>query len=185
MTLNVLRNLSVVGVEDGSFQKGLTLKTFLAVVLFKGTRIADIKVAKITVDGFDATEIFSKILMNWMFEVVMLAGISFAGFNVIDPFLIYEKFMKPVIVVTRNKPDNKAVKKALQRHFADWKLRWKPFAKLDGFNQVIILADKLPLYFNVVGASVEWAANVIHALSICGRIPEPLRVARLIARGIS
>ncbi len=185
MTLNVFRDLSVVGVEDGSFQKGLTPKTFLAAVLFKGTRIEDIKVEKITVDGFDATEIFSKILMNWMFEVVMLAGISFAGFNVIDPFLIYEKFMKPVIVVTRNKPDNKAVKKALQRHFADWKLRWKAFAKLHGFNQVIILADKLPLYFNVVGASVEWAANVIRALSICGRIPEPLRVARLIARGIS
>lgn len=185
MTFDVFRDLSVVGVEDGSFQKGLTLKTFLAAVLFRGTRIEDIQVGRITVDGFDATEIISKILMNWTFEAVMLAGISFAGFNVIDPFLIYEKFTKPVIVVTRNKPDNRAVKEALQRHFADWKLRWKVFVKLDNFNQVIILADKLPLYFKVVGASVEWASNVIRALSIYGRIPEPLRVARLIARGIS
>jgi len=118
MMPNLFQDLPVVGVEDGSFQKGLTEKAILAAVLFKGTWIKDVRTAKITVDGLDATEIFIKTLKGWKFEVVMLAGISFAGFN-------------------------------------------------------------------VIGAGVKWASSIIRALSVCGRVPEPVRVARLIARGLS
>ena len=185
MSLNAFQKPPIVGVEDGSFQKGLTEKTFLVAVLLKETFIEDIKIAKITIDGLDATEIFSEFLKSWKFEAVMLAGISFAGFNIINPFIIQEKYAKPVIVVTRTKPDNKAVKRALQRHFEDWKLRWNVFKKIANFNRVFVLTNERPLYFNVVGADAEWASNIIQALSIRGRVPEPLRVARLIARGIS
>ena len=185
MMPNLFQDLPVVGVEDGSFQKGLTEKAILAAVLFKGTWIKDVRTAKITVDGLDATEIFIKTLKGWKFEVVMLAGISFAGFNVINPFLVQEKFAKPVIVITRTKPDNRAVKNALQRHFEDWELRWKVFEKTANFSQVSVLAGEPPLNFNVIGASVKWASSIIRALSVCGRVPEPVRVARLIARGLS
>jgi len=185
MLLNTFQKPRIIGVEDGSFQKGLTEKTFLVAVLLKETFIEDVKITKITVDGLDATEIFSESLKGWKFEAVMLAGISFAGFNIINPFIIQEKYAKPVIIVTRTKPDNKTVKRALQRHFEDWKLRWNVFKKVANFNKVSFLTKKRPLYFNVVGADVEWASNVIRALSICGRLPEPIRVARLIARGIS
>ena len=185
MMPNLFQDLPVVGVEDGSFQKGLTEKAILAAVLFKGTWIKDVRIAKITVDGLDATEIFIKTLKGWKFEVVMLAGISFAGFNVINPFFVQEKFAKPVIVITRTKPDNRAVKNALQRHFEDWELRWKVFEKTANFSQVSVLAGEPPLHFNVIGASVKWASSIIRALSVCGRVPEPVRVARLIARGLS
>lgn len=185
MSRNAFRNLPIVGVEDGSFQKGITRRALLAVVLFKGLEIKNIKITKIAVDGLDATEKLAEVLGEWEFATVMLAGVSFAGFNIIDPTAIHEKFEKPVIIVTRTKPDNKAVHRALQRHFKDWRIRWEVFEKLRSFYKVAVLADEPPIYVKTIGVNVKCARNLIRALAVCGRVPEPIRVARLIARGLS
>jgi len=185
MSLGVFRNVPIVGVEDGSFQKGTTQKTLLAAVLFRGIEIENVKITKITVDGLDATEKLAKILGEWEFAAVLLAGASFAGFNIIDPIIIREQFGKPVIIISRTKPDNKAVKLALQRHFEDWKIRWEVFKKLGSVHEVVALAGEPPVYVETVGVSIEWACSLIRALSVCGRVPEPIRVARLVARGLS
>jgi hypothetical protein len=177
--------MSIVGVEDGSFLKGTTRKALLAAVLFRGVEIKDVKITKITVDGLDATKKFAKILNQWTFDTILLAGVSFAGFNVIDPMIIHKKFGKPVIIISRERPDNKAVKRALQQHFEDWKIRWEVFRKLGSIHEVIVLAEEPPVYVETVDVSVRWACNLIQALSVCGRVPEPLRVARIIARGLS
>ncbi|MGC9345631.1 MAG: DUF99 family protein [Candidatus Bathyarchaeales archaeon] len=173
------------GVEDGSFQKGITPKALLVAVLFKGLEIEDVKIVRITVDGLDATEKLVKILREWKFEAIMLAGISFAGFNVVDPTIIHKQFEKPVIVISRTKPNNKAVKQALQRHFEDWRVRWDVFEKLGLIHKVVASTGGPPVYVETVGVSAEWAGNLIRALSVYSRIPEPIRVARLIARGLS
>lgn len=175
----------MVGVEDGSFQKGITLKALLATVLLKGLKIESVKIVRITVDGLDATRKLVKILSEWKIEAVMLAGVSFAGFNVIDPTIIHEEFGKPVIIISRTKPDNKAVKRALQRHFEDWRVRWNVFNKLGLIHKVVVLAEGPPVYVETVGVDVEWAGELIRAFSVCSRVPEPIRVARLIARGLS
>ena len=185
MSRNAFRNLPIVGVEDGSFQKGITRRALLAVVLFRGLEIENISITKIAVDGMDATEKLAEVLNEWEFATVMLAGVSFAGFNIINPTVIHEKFEKPVIIVTRTKPDNKAVHQALQRHFKDWRIRWKLFEKLGSFHKVAVLADEPPIYIETIGVDVKWARKLIRALAVCGRVPEPIRVARLIARGLS
>jgi hypothetical protein len=174
-----------VGVEDGSFQKGITRETLLAAVLLRDANIENVKAVKITVDGLDATEKLSEILKEWNFTVVMLAGVSFAGFNLIDPTIIYEKFKKPVIIISRTKPDNRAVKQALQKHFEDWEMRWKVFQNLGPVHKIVTRSSEAPLYAEIVGASVKWASKVVRTLCFCSRVPEPLRAARLIARGLS
>jgi endonuclease V-like protein UPF0215 family len=65
---------------------------------------------KITVDGLDATQKTVKTLRAWTFRTVILGGVSFTGFDIIDPTIVYKEFEKPVIVISRAKPDNKAVK---------------------------------------------------------------------------
>jgi len=174
-----------VGVEDGSFQKGMTRKALLAAVLLKGVEIENVKTTRITVDGLDATEKLVEILEEWKFETVLLAGVSFAGFNVIDATEVHDEFGQPVIIITRTKPDNKAVKRALRRHFEDWEIRWKVFKRLGSDHEIIVLEGEPPLYAETVGVDVKWASNLVRALSVCGRVPEPIRVARLIARGLS
>jgi endonuclease V-like protein UPF0215 family len=185
MSQNAFRNKRVVGVEDGSFQKGITSRALLAVVLFKGLKIEGVKIARIVVDGLDATEKLGEVLGGWEFEAVLLAGVSFAGFNVIDPTIIHEEFGNPVIVISRTKPNSKAVKRALERYFEDWQSRWSVFERLGLVHKVVVSASEPPVYVETVGVRVGWAGKLIRALSVCCRIPEPIRVARLIARGLS
>ncbi|MGB9675796.1 MAG: DUF99 family protein [Candidatus Bathyarchaeales archaeon] len=175
----------MIGVEDGSFRKGISRKAKLVAVLFLEARIESVRITNITVDGMDATETLLKAIKGWNFGAVLLSGVSFAGFNIIDPILVYEECEKPVVVISRTKPDNVAVKRALRRHFKDWEMRWSVFEKLGKVYEVQVMDCTEPVYIEVVGETVEWARGLIKAFSFCGRMPEPLRVARLIARGIS
>lgn len=113
MSRNALRNMPVIGVEDERFQKGVTRRAVLVAVLLKGLEIEDVKSTKIMVDGFYATEKLAEVLNAWKFAAVILSGVSFAGFNLIDPTVIHEKFKKPAIIISRTKPNNRAVKSAL------------------------------------------------------------------------
>jgi endonuclease V-like protein UPF0215 family len=175
----------VVGVEDGSFQKGISRKAKLVATLLIGTAIKGVKIVCIAVDGMDATKALIKMIEGWNFEAILLAGVSFAGFNVIDPTAIYKRYGKPVVVISRTKPNNEAVRRALQRHFKDWEVRWEIFRKLGKVHEVKVLEDAEPVYIELLGETDEWACKLVRALSFCGRMPEPLRAARLIARGLS
>lgn len=185
MSLDAFQNMLIVGVEDGSFQKGITQRAILAAVLSKRLAIEDVKITKIIVDGLDATTKLMEILNGWNFAAIMLAGVSFAGFNVVSARMLHEKFGVPVIAVSRKKPDNSKVKRALQRHFNDWELRFKMFEELGPAYKVTVRSKTPPVYVEVVGADVKWACSVVLSLSTFSRVPEPIRVARLIARGLS
>jgi len=187
---NVRKALRTVGVDDGGFQSQWSPsrrqgKAILAAVLLNEYWIDDIRVGEITVDGLDATEILAKLLDRWEFDAVFLSGVSFAGFNLIDARAIYDRFGKPVIVVSGDRPDNMAVKKALQKHFTDWETRWKIVRKLGRIYSAAPVVAEPPLYFEAVGLSARSAKLMIRALAVSSRLPEPIRVARLIARGLT
>ena len=177
--------MRIVGVEDGSFQKNVTKKALLVAVLVTGSKIEHVKAFKVTVDGLDATERLSANIRDWAFDALLLSGISFVGFNLIDPMKVFEAFGKPIIIISRTKPNNKTVKRALRAHFEDWETRWAIFEKLGPVHKTVTLFGQRPVYLEAVYADVEWAVQLICALAFWGRLPEPLRVARLIARGLS
>jgi endonuclease V-like protein UPF0215 family len=177
--------MHVVGVEDGSFQKNVTKTVLLVAVLETGAKIEHTKTFSITVDGLDATERLSANVRDWTFDAILLSGISFAGFNLIDPLKVFEAFGKPIIIVSGTRPNNRTVKKALRTHFEDWQTRWTILEKLGPVHETVTLFGKRPVYLETVYANVEWASQLVCALAFWGRLPEPLRVARLIARGLS
>jgi endonuclease V-like protein UPF0215 family len=189
MFLNVWQELLVVGVEDGSFFKELqgygAQKTLFVCVLLRGKWVSDFQADMITVDGLDATEKLVSMLQRWSFDALMLAGVSFAGFNLVDPTVVFEEFSKPVIVISRTKPNNVAVKNALRQHFEDWRVRWAIFEKLGSVWEVVSVPNEPPVYVEVVGTELDWASRMIRAASLCCRVPEPIRVARLVARGLT
>ena len=189
MSPNVWREFRVVGVEDGGFSRKLQgrgiQKALFVCVLLRGKWINDFQADMITVDGLDATEKLTSMLHRLSFDAVMLAGVSFAGFNLVDPTIVLEEFRKPVIVISRTKPNNVAVKNALRRHFEDWRIRWGVFEKLGSVYEVVSMPTEPPVYVEVVGAELDWASTLIRAASVCCRIPEPVRVARLVARGLT
>lgn len=184
------KQLRVVGVEDGGFPSETPLgfrsgKTILVGVLTEGIWIEDFCVCKITIDGLDATSQLVQMLRKIDFDVVMLGGVSFAGFNLVDPVEVSEKFGAPVIVISRRKPNNVAVKSALMRHFKDWKQRWAIIERLGPIAKVISKPGEAPIYMEVMRADSAWARKVVRKLSVISRVPEPVRVARLIAHGLT
>ncbi len=177
------------GVEDGGFSRkpqdcGIRKALFVCVLL-RGKWVNDFRADMITVDGLDATEKLISMLYQLSFDAIMLAGVSFAGFNLVDPTIIFEELNLPVIVISRTKPSNVAVKNALREHFEDWRIRWSIFQKLGSVYEVVSMPSEPPVYVEVVGAELDWASMVIRATSVCCRVPEPVRVARLVARGLT
>ena len=130
------------GVEDGSFpvsqERRQGFKTLLVAALLSELQLRNIRVGAITVDGTDATEAILGIIKSLKRKpsVVMLAGISYGGFNFIDPFRLQEEADLPSIIVTTEKPNNNEVKTALQRHFPDWKHRWSVYRRIKSFQEV-------------------------------------------------
>jgi len=186
MPPNVWQKFRVVGVEDGGFSRESDIQNALLVaVLLQGTSIIDLQMESIKVDGLDATEKLISMLSRWSFDSVVLAGVSFAGFNLVDACVVFEEFKKPVIVVARSKPNSAAVKNALLQHFEDWEARLRLIEKLGTVYEIVSMPNEPPIHTEIIGADPKWANNLIRRLSTCCRIPEPIRVARLIARGLT
>ncbi|MFQ5758742.1 MAG: DUF99 family protein [Candidatus Bathyarchaeia archaeon] len=176
----------MVGVEDGGFSRESGIqKALLVSVLLQGISIIDFQMNNIKVDGLDATEKLITLLRRWSFDSVILAGVSFAGFNLIDAKVVFEEFETPVIIVARTKPNNVAVKSALLHHFEDWKARWGVIEKLGPVHEIVSMPNEPPIYTEIIGADLNWAGNLIRKLSTRCRIPEPIRVARLVAQGLA
>lgn len=180
--------MRVLGVEDGSFNafsREDDSHTVLCGVSMARGRIEDVRISQIEVDGLDATEKLLGMLHGIDVEVVVLGGITFAGFNLIDPSNIFNEIGMPVIVYSGEEPDNDAMLFALRKHFDDWRRRWKIIEGLGEVFETVIRLSEPPVYFEVVGGSKGWAEALLRSSALVCRIPEPVRVAGLIARGIS
>lgn len=180
--------MRLVGVEDGSFKpfqrRGHSYTVLCCVEMDKDV-ICNVRLAHIEVDGLDATDKLLSMLDAESVDAVILGGITFAGFNVIDPSTIFQDIGVPVIVYSGEAPDNCAMLLALRRHFEDWKRRWSVIEGLDGVYETVTRPEEPPVYFEVVGGSVSWAEEVLRSSALVCRIPEPVRVAGIIARGVS
>jgi uncharacterized protein len=179
--------LRVVGVDDGAFAPHIRSgqHTILVAILFRDLSIHTIRVGRIEVDGTDARSVLTSMLKNLRFDVVMLSGISFGGFNLINLSKLARALGKPVIAVTGKKPENVTVEKALRSHFNDWKDRMKVVRAAGRIHSIKPLAAEPALYFEVKGGSPDFAKGVIRSYAIISRLPEPIRVAGILARGLS
>jgi endonuclease V-like protein UPF0215 family len=182
----------ILGVEDGSFnpqklkKKG---KTVLCGVLTHGFRVENVFLRLIEVDGLDATEKLLDMTKGISsLDVVLLGGVTFGGFNIIDPVAVNENLRVPVIVVTTEKPDNKAVLNALKKHFEDWELRYKVFERLASVSPIYeakLSSRENPVFLEVVGMEFDRALELLKRVTVRGRVPEPLRIANRVAKAVS
>jgi len=154
-------------------------------VLLEDHRIVALRVGKVTLDGMDATATLSRLLKGLEFDAIFLSGISFAGFNLIDPHRIHATHRKPMIIISGSQPDNRSVRNALRLHFKDWETRWAIIQKLGVIHQVRSSPVEPALFFESVGTSPRNARRLIKDSAKLSRLPEPVRVASLVAKGLS
>ena len=179
--------MRIIGIDDGSFHPHRKEKqeTLLVAVLFQNLRILAVRVGRIEVDGREANQVLSSILRKMRFDLVMLSGISFGGFNVVDIAELSRVIHKPVSAVTGERPDNHAVRQALRHHFVDWKERWQMVRNAGKIYSYKPLANEPPLFFEVQGGSPVFVKKAVALTSRISRLPEPIRVARIVARALS
>jgi endonuclease V-like protein UPF0215 family len=180
--------IHVLGVEDGSFapfQRVEPSYTYFCGVETVLDIIKNVRLRMIEVDGFDATEKLLTMMPGMAVGAVILGGITFGGFNIVNPFKILMETHVPVIIYSGTRPNNEKILSALKNHFEDWRERWEIIERLGPVYSTTPHPKETPVYFEVVGASKEWAEKIFHSLAVVSRIPEPVRVAGLIARGIS
>lgn len=187
MIRKVKPEIRVVGFDDGTFSFSSKLereKTILFGVVMKGSKEVVGAVSRwITVDGTDATEKLIDAVVNSRFKdlrVIMLKGITYGGFNVVDLEALHRETGLPVIVVVRKRPDLKAMELALRKHFPDWEERVKLLRKAPP------LLEMIPgkLYVQAVGLEPETAFEVVRVTTRTGLIPEPLRLAHIVASAV-
>jgi uncharacterized protein len=177
----------VLGIDDGKFIPH-TIGTVIAVgVVFRGGYSIDgVMHTNIMIDGLDATIKFASMINTSphrkQLRLVMLNGITFAGFNIVDIKGLYAATELPVIAVTHDKPDLESVHEAL-KNLANSEERWKLIVNAGEIHEIINNSAKI--YLELAGISLADAQNIIRLTSTRGCLPEPLRVAHLIASGIS
>jgi len=180
----IKKEIRILAWDDGPFEFKSKGKDILVGVIFRGGHVLDgLLKTEVEIDGLDATEkIIEKILKTKHkdLRIVMLDGITFAGFNTVDIREIYQKTKLSVIVVNRKKPDFERFISTLKK-LPDPEKRLKCVENAGSVYWVNIKNKRI--CFQCYGISKEDAAKVIKETSTMSLIPEPLRVAHLIATG--
>jgi endonuclease V-like protein UPF0215 family len=183
---NTSNSLRIVGVDDGTLpDKRAKQQALLAAVLCQNSSISDVRLGLIEVDGRDATRVLVSVLKTLRFDVVMLSGISFAGFNLIDIREVTRITGRPVIAISKDQPHNTTVRRALRKHFADWRERWRIVQNAGPVYAFKPHPKESKLYFEVKGASATFARRAILSSAKISRLPEPIRVAGMVAKGLN
>ncbi|MCW4010788.1 MAG: DUF99 family protein [Candidatus Bathyarchaeota archaeon] len=181
--------IRVLGVDDSPFVFRSKAQTLVVGVVFRGGYwLEGAMSTQITVDGADATPKISSMIKASphykQLRVVMLNGVTFGGFNVVDIKALNAETNLPVLAVTDRKPDLAKVQSAL-RNVPDSEEKWRAVLNAGEIFPVVTRAGKRPLYVEAVGVDRDAAAEILRLTSTRSRIPEPLRVAHLVASGIS
>ncbi len=136
-------------------------------------------------DGQDATDrivdMVGKSDQSDHIKAIMLDGITFGGFNTADIKKINRRSDKPVIAVNRSRPNFEEIEKA-----ADKQAHTEYILKaIENAGKVFEMEhEQSKIYFQCEGIESSDAGELIENSTYESGIPEPLRVAHLIAKGI-
>jgi endonuclease V-like protein UPF0215 family len=179
--------IRVLGVDDGKFVPHTEGSAIVVGVVFKGGGSIDgVMHTHVAIDGFDATDQIA-IMINSsphckQLRLIMLNGITFAGFNIVDIKKLHCAIVLPVIALTDDKPDLTSIHNAL-KNLSKSEERWNKVAEAGEIHEVTCRGKKL--YMVISGVSLSDAREIVVLTSTRSCIPEPLRVAHLIASGIT
>ena len=184
--MNLKRGSKIIGWDDGPFRIGETRYAPLVGVITRGGDGVDgIIKTEIEVDGLSGTDLIAKAVEESKhreeLRLILLDGITFGGFNVVDINRLAEKTGIPVLAVTRNKVDRTSFKDAL-KNLPNFDQRWEA-VKHAGKVKSFRTEGKL-VFYQTGSLSSEEAETAIRLSSTYSTLPEPIRLADMIARAL-
>jgi len=177
----VKKEIRILGIDDSPFDKKRKSEVLVIGTIFRGGYFIDGVIStKVRMDGRNATQKLIKMINNTkhkaQLQVIMLNGISLGGFNIIDIKELNKATKLPVVVVIRKYPDFKKIHKALIKiGFSD---------KIKLLNKAGQIYSLEKIFVQLAGISIVKAKEILKVSCTHSLIPEPIRVAHLIAGGI-
>ena len=178
----VKKEIRVIGIDDSPFNKFNDKKILVVGVVMRGGSWVDgILSTKVSVDGNDSTdkiiEMINKCKFKPQLQCIFLDGIAVAGFNIVDVKKLNKKTNLPVIVAIRRNPDIEKIKKTLI------KIKKKNKIKLIEKAGKVEKIDNIFVQLN--GIDLEKSRKILKIVCTRSLIPEPIRLAHLIAAGVT
>jgi hypothetical protein len=173
-------------VDDGPFKFGDS-ETFVVGLVVRGSSYLEAAyLGLVEVDGTNVTEVIEGLVdvskQRDQLKAMFLDGLTFAGFNVVDIEALHKATGVPVITVVDKTPSGEDILTALKANFKDWERRWQLLSApaLHRFE----LPDGAALTCHLAGIGEAEARELVQRTTVRGHIPEPLRMADLIASAL-
>jgi endonuclease V-like protein UPF0215 family len=174
---------NVIGFDDAPFSASHRGDVGLIGAVFCRTRLDGVLCSKARRDGTNATRRLIEMVKNSQFDqhirAVLLQGIAVAGFNVIDIQALYRSLGRPVLVVARRRPDLSTIRETLLTRVKGGERKWKLIERAGNPEPL------RGIFVQRAGMTREQAERLLEITTLHGKIPEPLRVAHLIAGGVT
>jgi endonuclease V-like protein UPF0215 family len=172
----------LLGIDDGPFEKFESESVPIVGVMMEGPDLVEaVALTRFGVDGEDVTAFLADWIGSLRFRPalhgVLFGGITIAGLAVLDAPELAARTGLPVLVVNRRKPGDERLIAALEtaglaERRATLARAPRPFP-VDG------------LHVAQAGSDAETAAALVRAARGKSELPEPLRLAHLIARAVA
>ncbi|PIE18261.1 MAG: hypothetical protein CSA66_04950 [Proteobacteria bacterium] len=180
----MIRTLSnVIGVDDCPFPRGHRGDVAVVGAVFASDRLDGVLTTKIRRDGANATDRLAAMILGSRFDdhiqAVLLQGIALGGFNVVDVHRLSATLGRPVLVVARRAPRMGAIERALLGPVPGGARKWRLIERAGPMEPLAgVWVQRAGL--ELAEAEALLAAHIRH-----GSLPEPLRVAHILAGGFA
>lgn len=175
------KEIRVIGIDDSPFNKFKDKNILLVgVVMRGGSSIDGVLSTHAAVDGDDSTEkiiaMINKSKFRPQLQCIFLDGISVGGFNVIDVQELSKKTSLPAITIIRRMPDMANIKKTLIKISKKEKIKL-----MEKAGDVVQING---IFAQLAGINLQDAKKILKVVCTRSLIPEPIRLAHLIASGV-
>jgi uncharacterized protein len=160
------------------------LKSKLAGVVMRRDFVIDGFVfGSATIEGDDATDamisMYEKLDRNDI-SFILVSGLIISMYNIVDMAKLWKKTKIPIIGVTYEESDG--MEDAIRHHFPNsYESKITQYQNL-GMRTKISLHTKHDIYLRVEGCDMKEAKKLLDTFTLQGAIPEPLRVAQILAK---
>jgi endonuclease V-like protein UPF0215 family len=176
------RHSHVVGFDDAPFERAHRGDVLVVGAVYAGARLEGVLATRVRRDGANATRALAECVRRSRFHAqlhaVLLQGIAFAGFNVVDLAALSRALALPVLAVARKRPDLPRIRDALLAHVPGGVRKWRLIERAGPMEPLA------GLWVQRAGIALAAAGALLERFALNGRLPEPLRAAHLIAGGV-
>ena len=166
-----------------SFKQTSTKSILAGIVMRRDFVIDGFVFGSATISGNDATDEIINMhekLNRPDISYILISGIIISMYNMVDIKKIHEKLQIPVIGVTYQ--DSQGIEDAIKHHFPDtWQDKINEYKQL-GDREKISLKTSFDVFVRKEGCELSDVKHLLNDLTLQGALPEPLRIAQLLAK---